>query len=421
MKYNRENLKKAFNATLEGMSVYKAAKVCSVPESTLRDRTLGIVPIDVSIGFTPIFNREEEEKLVAHIKYMADVGYGYNKRGAREYAASLGKDLTQQKSNSSTLSNCWFYGFLHRWPDLKVASPQKLTTCRAEAASRHKLNSYYKELSSIMTRHNIRQSPEQIYNIDETGISTEHNQPKIICSKSTKPQAITSARSSLTTTIAAGNAIGNHLPPFYVFKGKRWSDDLLKGSVPGAEGIMTETGWSNTQVFEKYLTEFFAKHTGISDSRNQRSVLVLYDWHKSHVSLTLTDWAKRHNVILFVLPPHTSHLTQHLDVAIFGLLKSMYNKECQMFLQRNPGTSITKHLVAELTAKPYLRALSPENLTSAFKKTGIYPFNNKVISNSEVAPSIIYEHNQDKDDTDNNKDQTSTKSKKSGKENIEID
>jgi hypothetical protein len=51
----------------------------------------------------------------------------------------------------------------------------------------------------------------------------------------------------------------------------------------------------------------------------------------------ISDWAKKHNVVLFVLPPYTSHLTQPLDVGAFGPLKSMYSKECQMYLQKHPG------------------------------------------------------------------------------------
>ena len=48
-----------------------------------------------------------------------------------------------------------------------------------------------------------------------------------------------------------------------------------------------------------------------------------------------------------------------------------------------------KYQVAEFTAKPYLKALSAENLISAFRHTGIYPFNNKPIPEYEVAPSVI--------------------------------
>ena len=41
--YNRANIERAYNATKNGMSVYRAAKDYGVPESTLRDRTRGNV------------------------------------------------------------------------------------------------------------------------------------------------------------------------------------------------------------------------------------------------------------------------------------------------------------------------------------------------------------------------------------------
>ena len=117
---------------------------------------------------------------------------------------------------------------------------------------------------------------------------------------------------------------------------------------------------------------------------------MLYDEHRSHVSLTLSDWARRNNVILFVLPPHTSHLTQPLDVGIFGPFKSMYYKECQDYMKHHPGLTITKYEVAQLTAKSNMKSVTAENLTSAFRKTGIYPFKTQVITDSQIAPATIY-------------------------------
>ena len=128
---------------------------------------------------------------------------------------------------------------------------------------------------------------------------------------------------------------------------------------------------------------------------------MLYDGHRSHISLTLTEWAKAHNVVLFVLPPHTSHLTQPLDVRVFRPFKAMYNKECQTSMNKNPGLTITRYQVAELTAKPYLKSQNPENLAAAFRKTGIYPFDNKVISDSQVAPAVIYPTEQKHQTSDN--------------------
>ena len=390
LQYDRANLQRAFDATLKGMSVYRASRLYLVPESTLRDRTRGKVDMEPVIGFDTIFNAKEEEHLVEHVTYMASIGYGYNKVGiqhmARDYAVSLGK---LPKSENS-LSNCWFYGFLKRWPELTVAKPQKLSLLRARDTSKEKLDCYYKELSSIMFTHNLNDHPERIFNVDETGINTEHTPPKIVCNKNTKPQAVTSTRSATITIIAGGNALGNYIPPYYIFPGKRWNPEFLTGCLPGSNGEMSDSGWSNSQIFQNYVTSHFVKYAGVALGQNQPATLLLYDGHRSHINLTLTDWAKLNNVILFVLPPHTSHVTQPLDVGAFGPLKAMYNKECQLYLQHNPGVNVNKYQIAELTKKPYMRALSPENLISAFRKTGIYPLNCSAISESEIAPSSIY-------------------------------
>ena len=49
-----------------------------MPESALRDRTRRLVDLNATTGFETIFSRAEEEKLVSHISYMVDIGYGYN-------------------------------------------------------------------------------------------------------------------------------------------------------------------------------------------------------------------------------------------------------------------------------------------------------------------------------------------------------
>lgn len=161
----------------------------------------------------------------------------------------------------------------------------------------------------------------------------------------------------------------------------------MEGAPACSDGEMSKSGWSNSDIFKNYLTKHFLIHTGIKEGNNETPSLVLYDGHKSHVNMTLKEWAEKRNITLFVLPPHTSHLTQPVDVAVFGPLKSMYNRECQTYLRNNTGINITKHKIAELTVKPYIRALCPENLIFGFRKTGIYPLDKSVITDSQLAPS----------------------------------
>ena len=114
LQYDRANLQRVFDLTARGMSVYRASREFSVPESTLRDRTRGNVSLDTKVGVETLFTESKEGQLVDHVKYMASIGYGYNKSGvqymARDYAISLNKPVKSKDS----LSNDWFTSF---WRD----------------------------------------------------------------------------------------------------------------------------------------------------------------------------------------------------------------------------------------------------------------------------------------------------------------
>ena len=90
------------------------------------------------------------------------------------------------------------------------------------------------------------------------------------------------------------------------------------------------------------------------------------------MSIGLVEWAKSHIIILFILPAHTSHILQPMDVGCYGPFQWMYNAECHKFTYQSSCT-ITWFDVCELASKVYSRAIFSENLQSAFKKTGISP------------------------------------------------
>lgn len=165
-------------------------------------------------------------------------------------------------------------------------------------------------------------------------------------------------------------------------------DKLLDGKSPGAQGTVSETGWSNSSVFLEYLDTHFLKY--VQRPTENQSLILLFDGHKSHVTVPVILWAKQHNVVLFVLPAHTSHILQPLDVGCFGPLQRIYNSECHKFLRNSPASQITRFNVCALVCSAYSPALSVTNLRLAFKKTGIFPFNPAVIDDFQVAPSKAY-------------------------------
>lgn len=87
-----------------------------------------------------------------------------------------------------------------------------------------------------------------------------------------------------------------------VFPGQRMMPKLFNGKSVGTDGVMTASGWSNSEVFSTYMKTQFLKYV---QGRNiSNTILALYHGHRSHISLDLIEWAKNNNIVLFVLSPH---------------------------------------------------------------------------------------------------------------------
>ncbi|KAH3696960.1 hypothetical protein DPMN_084442 [Dreissena polymorpha] len=130
---------------------------------------------------------------------------------------------------------------------LKVVAPQKLGLPGAKAASNNICN-YFQELEKILNKNSLLNAPERIFNVDESGLSTEHSPPKIVCAKNTFAQAILKDeeyyyhRGSKRRREPCTKFL--HLP------GKRLSDDLLDVALQGSAGGMSDNGWINRGLFQ---------------------------------------------------------------------------------------------------------------------------------------------------------------------------
>lgn len=263
-------------------------------------------------------------------------------------------------------------------------------------------------MKTVLEVNDLINKPQHIYNLDETGLQPNHRPANVIANPKLKPQAITSPRGATTTVIGCVNATRNSLPPYFVFKGKRWNEELMKGGSVGAKGAISETGWSNSKIFKKYLQEHFLPN--VRPDGSKQPIMLLYDGHTSHKDPETIRWAREMGIILFVLPAHSSHLLQPLDVAIFGPFKNYYYAECSNFMYRNMGQVITKYNICTLACRAYLKALTPLNIQSAFRKTGIYPFQADVIQ-----PESLYTCESFREE----KPVEKVKAMKSGKEAVE--
>ena len=206
----------------EGTPVYRASREYAVPLTTYRDKVDNRVYVACTKpGPATLLSQLEEAKLVAHNKDLAAVGYGYTRAEvitmASDYAVHLGKRGEDEKS----LSMQWFYSFMSRWPELHVVKPFSLSEQRTRCASEESITNYFEEFDRILTKYDLKDKPQSLYNIDEKGINTEYKPPNVVAGRGYQPQTVNSESSKTVTLIGAGNAHGCPIPPYVVlFRGR---------------------------------------------------------------------------------------------------------------------------------------------------------------------------------------------------------
>ena len=130
---------------------------------------------------------------------------------------------------------------------------------------------------------------------------------------------------------------------------------------------MSKNSWINSELFHGWFVDHFLP-------RN-RPLILLLDGHSSHYCPATIRYAAKEGILIYVLPPNTTHLTQPLDKGCFSPLKIKWKQVCSEFRWKNPGRVVTRFDFSKLFAEAWYDAMSSKNIISSFRTTGICPFN----------------------------------------------
>ncbi|XP_018358953.1 PREDICTED: uncharacterized protein LOC108758464 [Trachymyrmex cornetzi] len=189
-------------------------------------------------------------------------------------------------------------------------------------------------------------------------------------------------RGENVTVLACMNAAGHFIPPFVLFKGVRKRDDFMIDIPPRTEIFMTEKGWVTEEAFKAWLSHF-------NRFRTKGKVILILDGHLSHTNLTVVDLCEESDIELILIPPHTSHAIQPLDVSFFKPLKIYYHQRAISWQHSNVGKGITRIVFGILLKHAWNLAASIKIATKGFEKIGIYPFNPHAIPSYKFVSYII--------------------------------
>ena len=216
----------------------------------------------------------------------------------------------------------------------------------------------------------------QLFNCDESGFSMDHKPGKLIGLKKDRClNMTTSGEKAQLTVLACVCAAGYAIPPLIIFDRQRMKHEFTAGEMPGFAYGKSRNGWIDSEIFEEWFSTRFLPHAPSS-----RPLLLRLDGHSSHYQPAVVRKAAKSGVILFCLPPHTTHLAQPLDRACFSPLKAAWNAECQLFMCSNPGKVVNRYNFTQLFARAWAKAMNPANIASGFRVTGVYPFNRNAIT-----------------------------------------
>jgi hypothetical protein len=166
------------------------------------------------------------------------------------------------------------------------------------------------------------------------------------------------------------------LPPCLIFKGQNLNSSWIPDETPaGWKFITSKKGWTSDLIGFEWLKSHFQPF--VSQTSNSRHLLII-DGHSSHVTVRFIAYCITSKIDFFLLPPHSSHKTQPLDLSIFGPLKTAINLEVDQIFRH----STMRLLRVEWTSayiKARARCFKPSSIESGFRKAGIYPFNPEIL------------------------------------------
>ena len=343
-----------------------------------------------------------EDQLAEYALEMESRFYGLTIRDLRSIAFQLAErnNLPHPFNRTMMMAGLdWVHGFLKRHPKLSIRQPEATSMARAAAFNKVNVEKFFKLLKTTIEGKNVEST--RIYNVDETGITTVQARPSRIVALKGKHQVgcVTSAeRGVLVTAVICASSSGHFIPPMLIFPRVRGKAELGEHAPPGTLMQYHPSGWMQMHLF----TEWFRHFLKYSRPSIDDPCILILDGHATHTrNLDVIDLARKNHVHMIVLPPHCTHRMQPLDVAVMGPLSTYYSKEVEKYIFNHPGRAITQFQVGELFGNAYLKASTPVNALSGFKKCGIVPFNDEVFVEQDFLAATVTDVQLETADTEN--------------------
>lgn len=372
----------------------------------------GIPKISIKRSGRPsLLTDAEDQALVAYIMQLDKLG-AYPDSQHVISAANLMRQSRIPPCGPIQMN--WYGRWRKKHPELRLTKQQPVEITRLSWEQQIDLvEAWYRRTAAHAVELGITASAA--WNADECGTRIgvrDGRIPVLVVTKKRheKPRTADPANRESCTLIGGGNAVGQSLPPFCIFT--KWpTSDWLDLDLP--EGIVftrSETGFSNGDIqltwiqhFNRYswpevaavqsigsptLKEWFGHDFDVRfdfvnrtaakiDPNSQRAKTRIWRWlfldgFTGHFGMEILDYCLRFDIEIVILPPHSTHYMQPMDVSVFTHLKN----ELQAVLHEHINTGIPVFTRSDFVAairRCWQTAFTTGHVISGFQDTGLFP------------------------------------------------
>lgn len=371
--YKPEVLEECLEAIRSGALTQRAAeKRYNIPRSTIKNKLKG--SHTKNVGRARIFSDEEEHVFEQHLIKMSDYGFPVVeidfRYAVKSYLDKKGVHICQFKNNLPGYE--WTKAFLKRHENLTRRISSNIKKVRAEVDAsliENYMDNLKEEVKDV--------PPTNIFNYDETNLTDDPGNKKVICKRGAKyVENICNFSKSATSIMMAGNAAGDLLSPYVVYKAEHMWSTWTENGPKGTRYNRSKSGWFDAVCFEDWFQSTFLP--GVKNLDGPK--VIIGDNLSSHISLHVLKLCEDNNIRFVCLPPNSTHLTQPLDVAFFAPMKRSWRDILRKWKESDSGSKFATipkdlfpRLLKELMAS--LEEKQRDNLTAGFAKCGIHPLN----------------------------------------------
>ena len=223
--------------------------------------------------------------------------------------------------------------------------------------------------------------------MDESGFAVGQSQSSraLVNVREKSSWKVVSGRQEWITAIECISASGTAVPPLIIFKAKHTNTSWIPPHTPPDWRFSTSnSGWTSDSLAYEWLTTVFEPLNRPNDPTLHR--LLTMDGHGSHITADLIGNCMKHAIDLLILPPHTSHMLQPLDVSVFAPLKRALASETDAASRLDSGR-IARVEWTSMYSRAREKALTSANNVSGWKASGLHPLSAITVLNKLPSPA----------------------------------